>query len=139
MELLAWLALALVAGILYFEWSKRRAVADRLRRYAQLSEPIIEFSRHPLDFEVEERVREHIEWLTLSGNTWHKDGKKMVFVLHYNSVAADGKNGHIGAFLSWNHYLISLGKFADRVCNDFAGDIRSHDADAYIQWHLKQK
>jgi hypothetical protein len=139
MELIAWLALALIAGILYFEWAKRRAIADKMRRYAQMSEPIIEFSRHPLDFEVQQRVDEHIEWLAASGNTWHKEGKRIVFVLHYNAVANDGKSGHIGAFLSWNHYLISVGDFTRRVVNEFAGDIQAHDSDAYVKWHLKQQ
>lgn len=139
MDALLTLVLLLAAGIAYSEWAKRRAITLKLRRYAQQSEPIIEYSRHPTDSEVDDRVREHLEWLEKSGNTIHKAGRQLVFVLHYNSVAGDERNGHIGAFISWNHYLISLGKFTEKISNDFADDVRRHDSDAYVAWHLKQK
>lgn len=139
MDAILTLILLLAAGIAYFEWAKRRAIADKLRRYAQLAEPIIEYSRTPLDSEVDERVREHLEWLEKSGNTWHRDGKRLVYSFYYNAIASDGKSAHVGAFLSWNHYLISLGEFTRMVVNTFAADIEKHDPSAYAAYHLKQQ
>jgi len=133
------LAIVLAAWMAYTNISNQRARVALLRSYAQRTTPIIEHARFPDDDQVEERMKEHIALLQESGNTWHAQGVRMVFAFHYLDVAKMPSGHYDGAFMTWNEYLVRLGQYVERVCNDFGGDLRNENREAYIEFHLKQR
>ena len=133
------LACLVAAWIFFIKIRDERSRVALLRSYAQRTTPIIEHARHPDDEEVEARVREHHRLLLESGNTWYKQGVVMVYAFHFLDVAKMPSGHYDGAFMSWNEYLVRLGQYVEKICNDFNGDLRSENREAYVEFHLKQR